>query len=81
VKPFPADAVRAITCPVAAVYGAGSDVLHHARQLEGLLPRFALTVLPDCTHSVLTEATSFLRDTLLCWYRGDDAPQPQALSS
>ncbi len=67
VKPFPASALRAVTCPVVAVYGEDSDVLHHAHQLEGLLPRFSLTVLPGCTHSVLTEATAFLRDALLRW--------------
>jgi pimeloyl-ACP methyl ester carboxylesterase len=67
VKPFPATALRAVTCPVVAVYGESSDVLHHAHQLEGLLPRFSLTVLSGCTHSVLTEATPFLRDALLQW--------------
>jgi pimeloyl-ACP methyl ester carboxylesterase len=69
VKPIPADGLRALTCPVRAVYGAESDVLHHAQALDGLLADFTLTVLPGHTHSVLMEATGFLRDALVRWLR------------
>lgn len=65
VKPLRADGLRALRCPVAAFYGAESDVLHHAEALERLLPDFTLTVLPGCTHSVLMEATAELRAALM----------------
>jgi len=67
VKPLPAHAVRAFTHPVLAVYGEHSDVLHHAKALHGLLLDYTLDVVPDCTHSVLMEATAFLRDRLVAW--------------
>jgi pimeloyl-ACP methyl ester carboxylesterase len=53
--------------PVRAVYGEHSDVLHHAQVLKGLLPRCALTVLPDVDHSVLTKATRPLCAIVLDW--------------
>jgi pimeloyl-ACP methyl ester carboxylesterase len=69
VQPIPIAGLRALTCPVRAVYGEASDVLDHARVLERHLPDFTLTVLPGCTHSVLMEATGYLRDALVRWLR------------
>jgi pimeloyl-ACP methyl ester carboxylesterase len=69
VVPLPVAGLRALTCPVRAVYGEGSDVLDHARVLEKHLPDFDLTVLPGCTHSVLMEATGYLKDALVRWLR------------
>lgn len=69
VKVLPAAGLRALTCPVRAVYGEDSDVLHHAAALEAYLGDFSLTVLPGCTHSVLMEATGYLRDSLVTWLR------------
>lgn len=67
VKPLPLHGLRALDLPVLAVYGADSDVLHHAAALDGLLPDYTLDVLPGCTHSVLMEATSYLRERLTSW--------------
>jgi pimeloyl-ACP methyl ester carboxylesterase len=69
VVPIPAARLRALTCPVRAVYGEGSDVLDHARMLEKHVPDLDLTVLPGCTHSVLMEATGYLKDLLVKWLR------------
>jgi pimeloyl-ACP methyl ester carboxylesterase len=65
--PLPAHELRALPCPVLAVYGADSDVLHHAEALDGLLADYTLDVLPGCTHSVLMEATGYLRDRIVAW--------------
>lgn len=59
--------LQALTQPVRAVYGEESDVIHHAHLLDGLLPRYALTVVPDVDHSVLTKATRVLRAVVLEW--------------
>jgi pimeloyl-ACP methyl ester carboxylesterase len=67
VKPLPLPGLRALTCPVLALYGEHSDVLHHAEALDALLDGVTLTVLPGCTHSVLMEATGTVRDALLRW--------------
>jgi pimeloyl-ACP methyl ester carboxylesterase len=67
VKPLPADGVAAITCPVRAVYGELSDVLHHAEALRALLPDFTLTIQPNTSHSVLMEATPQLRAMITGW--------------
>lgn len=67
-EPLTEHALRALTCPVRAVYGEHSDVLHHAHILDGLLPRFTLTVLPDIDHWVLPKATPALRDIVVEWF-------------
>ncbi len=67
VTPLPADGLRALSGPVLAVYGADSDVLHHAEALSGLLRQYTLDVLPGRTHSVLMEATGYLRERLAAW--------------
>jgi 3-oxoadipate enol-lactonase len=56
------------TGSVRAVYGENSDVIHHAQILSSILPRCALTVLPDVDHSVLTKATEPLRTIVLDWF-------------
>jgi pimeloyl-ACP methyl ester carboxylesterase len=67
-EPLEENALRALTCPVRAVYGEHSDVLHHARVLEDLLSRFTLTVLPGVDHWVLPKATRALRDIVVEWF-------------
>jgi pimeloyl-ACP methyl ester carboxylesterase len=67
VEPIPVARLAALSCPVRAVYGEESDVLGHARLLAEHIPDFTLTVLPGCTHSVLMEATGFLREALVGW--------------
>jgi pimeloyl-ACP methyl ester carboxylesterase len=69
VKPLPIHGLRALHLPVLAVYGEDSDVLHHAEALDDLLPDYTLEILPGCTHSVLMEATGFLRERLVGWLR------------
>lgn len=69
VRPVPVAGLRALPCPVRAVYGEESDVLEHGRMLAKHVPDFTLTVLPGCTHSVLMEATGYLREELLGWLR------------
>lgn len=59
--------LRAIDCPVLALYGAGSDALERGERLARTLPACELRVLPGCTHSVLWEETSEVRDQLLSW--------------
>jgi pimeloyl-ACP methyl ester carboxylesterase len=67
-EPLAENALRALTCPVRAIYGEHSDVLHHAHILDGLLSRFTLTVLPDVDHWVLPKATRALRVIVLEWF-------------
>jgi pimeloyl-ACP methyl ester carboxylesterase len=66
-EPLAENALRALTCPVRAVYGEHSDVLHHAHILDDLLSRFTLTVLPGIDHWVLPKATRALRDIVVEW--------------
>jgi pimeloyl-ACP methyl ester carboxylesterase len=65
--PLSAEALAAITCPVLAIYGAGSDVIDRGRALAAALPRCELVVLPGCTHSVLWEATAEVRGRVVDW--------------
>jgi pimeloyl-ACP methyl ester carboxylesterase len=67
-EPLTEHALRALTCPVRAVYGEHSDVLHHAHVLNGLLSPFTLTVLPDVGHWVLPKATPAVRDIVVEWF-------------
>ncbi|MCA1708306.1 MAG: alpha/beta hydrolase, partial [Actinobacteria bacterium] len=59
--------LRSVTCPVLAVYGDNSDILHHAHRLKHLLPNCDLTVVPNCSHFLVVEAPGVLRDLLLRW--------------
>jgi pimeloyl-ACP methyl ester carboxylesterase len=70
-EPLAERELRAFTSPVRAVYGEQSDVVHHAHVLDGLLPRCALTVLPDVDHSVLPKATRALRAIVLEWFAAE----------
>jgi pimeloyl-ACP methyl ester carboxylesterase len=70
-EPLAERQLRMFIRPVRAVYGNQSDVLHHAHVLDSLLPRYALTVLPDVDHSVLTKATRSLRAIVLDWFTAD----------
>jgi pimeloyl-ACP methyl ester carboxylesterase len=66
-RPFTHEALREIDCPVLAIYGADSDILDRARDLERHLPRCDLHVVEGCSHSVLFEATPFVRELTLAW--------------
>lgn len=60
--PMTEAALARITCPALALYGERSDVRARGEQLAALLPACRLHVLPDCTHSVLWEATAAVRE-------------------
>ena len=66
-RPFSHEALAGIHCPVLAIYGEGSDILDRARDLEAHVPRCELHIVPRCTHSVLFEATGFVRERTLAW--------------
>ncbi len=57
----------AVGCPVLALYGERSDLRADAEALGGLLPRARLAVRGGCTHSLLWEATAWVRGEILAW--------------
>ncbi|MGH3830835.1 MAG: alpha/beta fold hydrolase [Pseudonocardiaceae bacterium] len=59
--------LQSVICPVAAVYGDNSDIIHHGYTLMDLLPNCDLTVVPNCSHFLIVEAPGVLRDLLLRW--------------
>ncbi|MFI6446624.1 alpha/beta fold hydrolase [Kitasatospora sp. NPDC050543] len=61
--------LRAIHCPVLAVYGAESDLAEQAAWLEDLLPDCRSTFVPAQQHSVLVEAPDVVRALTLSWLR------------
>lgn len=69
--PFSSAGLRSIACPVVAAYGADSEIIHHAATLKRLLPDLDLTVVPNCSHFLLGEAPSVVRELLLHWLASD----------
>jgi pimeloyl-ACP methyl ester carboxylesterase len=67
VTPITEEALRAIGCPVLALYGEHTDLLDRARDLERLVPAVELHVLPEHTHSILMEGKDTLLARLLPW--------------
>ena len=70
-RPFLSADLRSVTCPVVAVYGENSDIIHQAYRLKHLLPNCNLTVVPNCSHFLVVEAPGVLRDLLLRWLSSD----------
>jgi pimeloyl-ACP methyl ester carboxylesterase len=66
-RPIPADRLRALTCPIRAVYGERSDVPDYEKQLHDLLPHASLTVVPGVGHSALMDATPAVREIVVGW--------------
>lgn len=56
-----------VTCPALAVYGENSDIIDQGYRLAHLLPNCDLTLVPECTHFLIVEAPTVLRDLLLRW--------------
>ncbi len=61
--------LRAIRCPVLAVYGTESDLACQAAWLDGLLADCRSTFVPGQEHSVLVEAPDVVRELALSWLR------------
>lgn len=70
-RPFRDADLRLVTCPVAAVYGEESDIIHQGYRLKHVLPNCDLTIVPKCGHFLIVEASDVLRDLLLQWLRSD----------
>jgi pimeloyl-ACP methyl ester carboxylesterase len=75
----PADLAR-VQAPVLGLYGETSDLRAGAEQAFRALPRARLEILAGCTHSILWEATSTVRDRILAFVAdtGGAAPAPPA---
>lgn len=63
--PLTHDSLASITCPTLALYGETSDVRDRGEQLARTLPNCTLEILPGCTHSVLWEATAYVRQRIV----------------
>ncbi len=59
--------LSSISCPVLAFYGEQSDVRRDGERLASLLSHCELRLMPDCTHSVLWEATEEVSRSVLDW--------------
>jgi pimeloyl-ACP methyl ester carboxylesterase len=59
--------VRELRCPTLALYGEQSDLRPDAAFLSEEVPRADVRIRPGCSHSLLWEATPWVRDTLLAW--------------
>ncbi|MEV6315394.1 alpha/beta hydrolase [Streptomyces sp. NPDC051776] len=57
--------IRAVRCPVFALYGSDSELAGQETWLESLLPDLRTAVLPGQGHSVLAEAPGLVLDLLL----------------
>jgi len=68
--------IRAIRCPVLAVYGADSDLAVQAPLLAALLPDCTTSIVAGQQHSVLVEVPQTVRDLLLSWIAAHDHPHP-----
>ena len=81
-RPIPTEALRALACPIRAVYGEQSDVPDYERQLKDLLPHASVTVVEGAGHSVLMDATPQVREIVLEWLAspevsGQGTPAPE----
>lgn len=59
--------LEGITCPTVAIYGSESDILDRGEALARHVPGCELRIVPDRTHSLLTEETARLRTELAAW--------------
>jgi pimeloyl-ACP methyl ester carboxylesterase len=59
--------LRAVRCPVLALYGASSDLREEAERIARALPGCVLRVFPGCSHSILWEATAEVRDAVIAF--------------
>jgi pimeloyl-ACP methyl ester carboxylesterase len=62
------DAFAALTMPILAIYGAESDVLGDGELLAEVGSNVVFDVFDGCSHSVIWEATSEVRDRIVQWF-------------
>ena len=72
IEPFRTGELRSLRCPVLAVYGASSDLVEVAPELEHLLPDCTVEILPGASHFLLREATGELRRLVPAWLAAHD---------
>ena len=72
--PPPEADLRALNCPVLALYGADSDVRARGERQAALFPRCDLRIHAGCTHSILWERTTELRAELSTWLSAKERP-------
>jgi pimeloyl-ACP methyl ester carboxylesterase len=73
-RPFRSADLQSVTCPVLAVYGDNSDIIYQAHKIKHLLPNCDLIVVPKCSHFLMLEAPSVVRELLLRWLSSDVKP-------
>jgi pimeloyl-ACP methyl ester carboxylesterase len=61
------DELRALDCPVLAIYGEDSDLAVQAGPLEALLPRCTTVLVPGQDHSVLVNVPDTVLGLFLPW--------------
>jgi pimeloyl-ACP methyl ester carboxylesterase len=66
---FGDEELASIRCPVLALYGGESDMRDRGERMERTLPHCTLELFPACTHSIIWEAGSALRDRIVSWVR------------
>lgn len=69
-RPIERDRLRALTCPISAVYGEQSDVPDYTKHFADLLPHATLTVVQGVGHSVLMDATPQVREIVVEFLTG-----------
>lgn len=56
-----------ISCPTFAMYGAETDIMDRALELQAKVPGCELEIVPGCSHSLLTEQSGLVRERALAW--------------
>lgn len=56
-----------IAAPTYAMYGAETDIMDRALELQAKVPGCELEIVPDCSHSLLTEQSALVRERVLAW--------------
>jgi hypothetical protein len=49
------------------MYGAETDIMDRALELQAKVPGCRLEIVPECSHSLLTEQSALVRDRALTW--------------
>jgi len=72
--PVAEEELSGIRCPVLALYGEQSDIRQRGERIHAALPNCTLEIIPGCTHSILWEETSAMRDRILAWLQQQAPP-------